>query len=64
MGPGRFGGGAGPNPLPGGRAGILIRTVSRPGGCPPAAGFVGRGGRVIRTVSFFGSCDSAIVRAP
>ncbi len=47
-------------PLPGGRAGILIRTVSRrlvpvAGGWPAA-----RGGKVIRTVSFFGSFWSAI----
>lgn len=54
---GRGGGGA---PLAGGRAGILIRTVSRPGvGAPPAGAF-GRGGKVILTVSFFGSGESAI----
>ena|SRR5438105_3616610 len=54
------GGGAGIMPFPGGRAGMLIRTVSRPDGFVPAAEVLGRGGKVIRTVSFFGSFESAI----
>ena len=61
-GPGRGGsaGAPGPTPFPGGRAGMLIRTVSRADGAEPAAGSVGRGGKVIRTVSFLGSLESAM----
>jgi len=53
------GGAVGANPLPGGRAGILMRAVSRDG-CEPVAGSTVRGGKVIRTVSFLGSFESAI----
>jgi hypothetical protein len=49
--------------LRGGRAGKLIRTVSR-AALPPGPGGVGRGGKVMRTVSFFGSCGSAMKRVP
>jgi hypothetical protein len=49
--------------LRGGRAGKLIRTVSR-AALPPGPGGVGRGGKVMRTVSFFGSCGSAMKRFP
>ena len=62
MGPGLGGGGGAP--FPGGRAGMLIRTVSRPDACEASAGALGRGGKVIRTVSFFGSGESAIWSCP
>jgi|GEM_PF-4570142 len=45
----------------GGRAGKLIRTVSRFGAAAPLLPSpFPRGGKVIRTVSFFGSFESAI----
>lgn len=47
--------------LRGGRAGKLIRTVSRVA-LAPGPGGVGRGGNVMRTVSFFGSGESAMKR--
>jgi hypothetical protein len=53
---GRFGS----MPLAGGRAGRLIRTVSRLAAAASAGLGVTRGGNVIRTVSFFGSFGSAI----
>ena len=61
IGAGRTGGAPGcAVPFPGGRAGRLIRTVSR-GDVPGAeAGVPGRGGKVMRTVSFLGSFESAI----
>lgn len=45
---------------PGGRAGKLIRTVSRPEVLPAGAGCAGPG-TAIRTVSFFGSFCSAMI---
>jgi hypothetical protein len=55
-GAGRFGS----IPLAGGRAGRLIRTVSRLAAAASVGLGVTRGGNVIRTVSFFGSFGSGI----
>jgi hypothetical protein len=43
----------------GGRAGRLIRTVSRDSSLAPG-GFAAGGGKVMRTVSFLGSFESAM----
>jgi len=59
-GPGRGGAGA-PAGIPtGGRAGMLMRTVSRPAALVPAGGELGLGGKLMRTVSFLGSFESAM----